>query len=141
MLSKIKEMFHTFPNVVTGVLFACALFITLFNKNGVISSSLLWQILLTSFLCVLGDLFYPQRKMTGRERIARRLLHYLYINLVVFGCARVFNWYDKESLTMNVFMFWMILTVFLTVSYTIQRKNKKLSALLNERLERYQNKI
>lgn len=141
MLLRIKEMFHTFPYVVTGVLFACALFITIFNREGIIPSNLLWQILAASFLCVLGDLFYPQREMTKRERAVRRLLHYLYINVVVLGCARVFQWFDRENLTMNVFLFMTIIVVFLTVSYTIQRKNRKLSALLNERLERYQNKI
>ena len=31
MLSKMKETFHTFAYDVTGVLFACALFITVFN--------------------------------------------------------------------------------------------------------------
>ncbi len=140
MLSRIKEMFHTYSYVVTGVLFACALFITVFNRTGIIPAILLWQILAVSFLCVLGNLFFPQHEMTRRERIVRRLLHYLYINLVVFGSARVFYWFDEDNLLMNVFMFLIILVVFFTVSYTVHRENRKLSALLNERLEQYQNK-
>ncbi len=140
MLSRIKEMFHTYSYVVTGVLFACALFITVFNRTGIIPAILLWQILAVSFLCVLGNFFFPQHEMTRRERIVRRLLHYLYINLVVFGSARVFYWFDEDNLLMNVFMFLIILVVFFTVSYTVHRENRKLSALLNERLEQYQNK-
>lgn len=141
MLSKIKEMFHTFPYIVTGVLWACAIFISIFNRDGLIPASLLWQILAVSFLCVLGILIYPQRKMTKRESVIRRLLHYLYINVIVFGSARVFHWFDEESLIMNLSLFLTIVAVFFTVSYTMLRNDRKISALLNEHLQQYQNKI
>jgi hypothetical protein len=90
---------------------------------------------------VLGILIYPQRKMTKRESVIRRLLHYLYINVIVFGSARVFHWFDEESLIMNLFLFLTIVAVFFTVSYTMLRNDRKISALLNERLQQYQNKI
>lgn len=141
MLSRIKEMFHTFSYVVTGVLFACALFLTIFNKEGVIPANLLWQILSVSFLCTIGNFIYPHREITKRQHTVCRLLHYLYTNAVVFGSARIFRWFDADSLKMNVAMVLLIMTVFYTVSYTIQRQNRKLSALLNEHLEQYQSKI
>lgn len=141
ILSRMKEIFHTFSYVVTGVLCACALFITVFNREGVIPANLLWQILIVSFLCAMGDFFYPQRKISKRERIVRRCLHYLYINVVVFGCARFFWWFDTDNPVMNAFMILAVLAVFLTVSYVLQRQNRKLSVLLNEHLEQYQNKI
>ena len=141
MLSKMKETFHTFAYVVTGVLFACALFITVFNREEMVPSNLLWQILAASFLCTLGNFIYPNSKISRRERIICTLLHYLYTNIVVFGCARVFRWFDVENLIMNIFMFLSIGSIFLAVSYVIRRQNRKLSALLNERLEQYQNKI
>ena len=141
MLSRIKEVLQKFPYVVTGVLFACALFITIFNEEAYIPAGLFWQILAVSFLCVLGDLFFPQRDMTGRERRVRRLLHYLYINVVVFGSGRIFHWYDAGNLIMNAFMFLMIIVICYSVSFVIQRRNRRLSELLNERLEHYQNKM
>lgn len=141
MLSRIKEVLQTFPYVVTGVLFACALFITIFNEEAYIPAGLFWQILAVSFLCVLGDLFFPQRDMTGRERRVRRLLHYLYINVVVFGSGWIFHWYDAGNLIMNAFMFLMIIVICYSVSFVIQRRNRRLSELLNERLEQYQNKM
>ena len=61
MLSKIKEMFHTFPYIVTGVLWACAIFISIFNRDGLIPVSLLWQILAVSFLCA-GYSYLPAAK-------------------------------------------------------------------------------
>ena len=105
MIAKIKEMFNKFSYVVTGVVFMFALFLTAFNQNGIIHIQLLWQILFTSFLCVMGNLIYPQRKVARWQVIVRRLLHYLYVNAVVFGCARAFWWFDVADLEKTGFLF------------------------------------
>lgn len=141
MVARMKEMFRTFSYITTGVLLMCALFLKIFNEDGTVSDSLLWQILITSFLCVFGNFLYPRYKMTERGSIARRVLHYLYTNAVVFGCARVFRWFDLGNMRMIGFMFFGIAIVFLVVSHVIWRENRKLSTLLNEHLKRYQNKI
>lgn len=141
MVSKIKEMLHTFSYVVTGVVFMCALFLTAFNQTGIIHIQLLWQILFTSFLCVLGNLVYPQRKIARWQVAVRRLLHYLYVNAVVFGCAKVFWWFDIADLEKAGFLFLEVAVVFVVVSWAIWHRSKKLSDLLNDHLGKYQNKI
>lgn len=141
MVSKIKEMLHTFSYIVTGVLFMCALFLTCFNHDGMVSEQLLWQILFTSFLCVLGNLIYPQRKIVRWKTNVLRLLHYLYINVVVFGCAKVFWWFDITDWKKSGFMFLGIAVVFILVSWAVWHEGKKLSVLLNVHLRKYQNKI
>lgn len=136
----IKEMLHTFPYIVTGVLFATAFFITFFNgEDARISAELLWQILITAFLCVWGNLLY-YCKMLAKRQVLCRILHYIYINIVVFVCADVFYWYDVGNIKMSGFMFLSIAIVFGVVSYCIWHKSSKMVALLNRRLEKYQNK-
>lgn len=141
MIAKIKEMLHTFSYIVTGVVFMCALFLTAFNQEGMVSIELLWQILFTSFLCVLGNLIYPQRRIARWKVLVRRLLHYLYVNAVVFGCAKVFWWFDVEDLEKSGFLFLEIAVVFAIVSWAVWHKNKKLTDLLNDHLGKYQNKM
>lgn len=141
MIAKIEEMFHTFSYIVTGVVFMCALFLTAFNQEGMVSIELFWQIIFTAFLCVLGNLIYPQRKVARWQVTARRLLHYLYVNAVVFGCAKAFWWFDTADLEKSCFLFLEIAVVFIIVSWAVWHKNKKLSDLLNEHLGKYQNKM
>ncbi|MDE5932037.1 MAG: DUF3021 domain-containing protein [Lachnospiraceae bacterium] len=141
MIAKIKEMLHTFSYVVTGVVFMCALFLTAFNQEGIIHIKLFWQILFASFLCVLGNLIYPQRKVARWQVTVRRMLHYLYVNIVVFGCARAFWWFDVADLEKTGFLFLEIAVVFFVVSWVMWHKSKTLSDLLNDHLEKYQNKM
>lgn len=141
MIAKIKEMLHTFSYIVTGVVFMCALFLTAFNQEGRVSTELLWQILLTAFLCVLGNLIYPRRKVARWQVTVLRLLHYLYVNAVVFGCAKAFWWFDVADLEKSGFLFLEIAVVFVIVSWAVWHKNKALSDLLNDHLEKYQNKM
>jgi len=141
MMSKIKGMLHTFSYVVTGATFMCALFLTIFNQSGTVSVQLLWQILITSFLCVFGNLLYPRREIARWKTGAIRLLHYFYINAVVFGCAKVFCWFDTGDWKMSGFMLLAIAIVYILVSWAVWHEGKKLSVLLNDHLKKYQNKI
>ncbi|MCM1143392.1 MAG: DUF3021 domain-containing protein [Blautia sp.] len=140
MLEKIKEMMNTFAYVVTGVLFACALFITVFYRDDSLSIALLWQILGTAFICVWGNLLYPNRKISKKQIILRRGLHYLYINVVVFGCAVLFDWFDVRNWKQSGFLFISIAVIFTAVSWAVWHRDKKISQVLNERLKRYQDR-
>lgn len=140
MYEKIKEMLYTFSYVTTGVLFSTALFITIFTKDVTLSVSLLWQILITSCVCVFGNLFYPKRKITTKQICIRILLHYLYTNIVVFGCAVLFDWFDVRNVKKSGFMFLCISVVFIVVSGIIYQNAKRMSEALNNRLKEYQDK-
>lgn len=140
MFEKLKEMLYTFSYVTTGVLFSTTLFITIFAKDVTLSVSLLWQILITAFVCVLGNLIYPKKEITAKQIGIRILLHYLYINIVVFGCAAVFEWYDVRNIKMTGFMFLCIMVVFIVVSSIVWKNAMRMSEALNNRLKEYQDK-
>ena len=140
MYSKIKEMLYTFSYVTTGVLFSTALFITIFAKDVTLSVSLLWQILITSGVCVLGNLIYLKREITAKQTIIRILIHYIYINIVVFSCAVLFDWYDVRDIKKSGFMFLCIIVVFAVTSSIVWQNAKRMSEALNNRLKEYQDK-
>lgn len=140
MKYRLKEMLYTFSSIVTGVLFAAALFITVFSgSEAMIPVQLLWQILTVSFVCMLGNLLYACKPIIKRRSLCR-ILHYLYISAAVFGCGRIFNWYRAGSIKQNIFLFFMIAFIYVVVSYSVWLKNKKTSELLNRHLEKYQDK-
>ena len=140
MADKIKEILYTFACVVTGVLFACTLFITVFYREDVFSVNLLWEILATSFICSCGNLLYPGRALLGKQLRIRKGIHYIYINIVVFGCAALFDWFDFRNWKMLCFMILCIAVIFIVVSWIVWRYGKRESQLLNHRLKEYQEK-
>lgn len=140
MLDKIKEMLHTFAYIETGVLISCTLFITIFHRDSSLSVSLLWQLLITTFLCVCGNLIYPNRKISEKLTKILVFLHYLYINAVVFGCAYFFDWFDVRNIKMSVFLFFSIMVIFLVIAWVTWNKNKRAAELLNYQLKEYQSK-
>lgn len=140
MWDKIKEMLYTFSYVTTGVLFATALFITIFYRDESLSVPLLWEILITSFLCVFGNLIHTKQVCSKRQSMFRLILHYLYVNMVVFGCAGLFQWFNMKDIKMVGFMILCIAVIFLAVSWVVWHNGKKVSDLLNKQLEEYQDK-
>lgn len=132
-------MLHTFAYIETGALISCTLFITVFQKDASLSVSLLWQLLITTFLCVCGSLIYPNRNISKKLSVILVCLHYLYINAVVFGCAYFFNWFDVTNIKMAVFLFLSVTVTFLTLAWIIWHQSRRMTELLNYRLREYQN--
>lgn len=139
MLNKIKEMLYTFSYVMTGVIFATAIFITVFHPELHFSVTLLWQIIGTSAACVFGNLLYPKNvELPKKQLIIRIILHYLYVNLVVFVCGYCFDWFNIENIKMVLAMALLIAVIFIIVSAVLWSGDKKTSELLNKRLKEYQ---
>lgn len=137
ILDKIKSMIRTFSYVAASVLFATALFISIFQPQVSLDVTLLWQILGTTFICTLGNLIYPCREISARKIAILRVINYLYINVVIFGCAYYFNWFELNNWKMIVYMFVCITVIFVMVSWLAWHEDKKISDLLNHSLEEY----
>ena len=134
-MKKLREVLRCFVYVTSCVILATAIYIGIFYRE---SMEILWQILLVSFLCSLGILFYPDRAMSKREAILRILLHYVEVNTVVLGCGVWFEWFDIRNPWMLMGMLILITIVFIVVSWLQWKRESRLAALLNTRLEEYQ---
>lgn len=139
MWNRMKEITRTFAYVLMGVEIATATFISIFYPGTSLSVSLLWEILACSFVCTLGNIIWWTERRLGRTETAVRIaLHYLYINVVVFGSAFVFDWIDIGSIAMVLSMFMMILVIFVIVFLAIRHHGNKISELMNRSLRAYQ---
>ena len=139
MWNRIKDFVRTFAYVVLGVEINTTTFITVFYPGTSLSVAVLWQILACSFVCTLGNvLWWTTRRLGKTEVIARTVLHYLYINVVVFGCAFLFDWIDYQNSVMIICLFLMVLIVFVLVFLVNWHYNKKISEMMNRGLKAYQ---
>lgn len=141
MKNKIKTVLYTFVFVTTCVLFATALFTTIFNaESGVVGTDTLWQILGVSGLCSAGSLIYPEHDVGKKTIVCLKIVHYIYVNVVVLGCGIRFDWFDRNSIPMVVAMVMLIAGIFLAVSAVMWKSAKNKAILMNERLVEYQNR-
>lgn len=139
MWNRMKEITRTFAYVLLGVEIATATFISIFYPGTSMSVSLLWEILASSFVCTLGNLlWWTEKRLDRTETAVRIVLHYLYINVVVFGSAFVFEWIDIDNIIMVLSMFFMILVVFVIVFLATWYRGNRISELMNKGLRAYQ---
>lgn len=137
-MKKIKDVLFTFVCVTTCVVFATALYVTVFWPRTQLGCQILWQILAVSFLCSLGTLVYPDREVSKKTARLLVFLHYLLVNAVVLGCGIAFEWFYMDKLPMVIGMFLLIAAVFWLVSAVMWKKAASTAALMNEQLRKYQ---
>lgn len=136
-MNKLKDLFFTFSCVTTGSLTAAAIFITTFDKDTTLSVGILWQILLTSAISSLGNFMYPNRALTKHQLYLFKLLHYLYVNLVVIGSGLIYEWFYLDQLHMILSMAVLVAIVFSVINYAIHCKAKRDTELMNAQLQKY----
>lgn len=140
IIRKIKEIFLTFCMVTTGIVFATLIYVKIFYGMNDLDADILWQILVTSFLCSLGNLIHPMREVGKRRFKVDLLLHYLYINAIVLGAGNYFEWFDLSVPSMTFGMMILIIIIFIAISAAIWTMETRESRRLNEKLQEYQNR-
>lgn len=137
-MKKIKDVCFVFVCVTTCVVFATAIYTTVFWNGADLNSNILWEILLVSFLCSLGGFMYPERAVSKNVLRLLILLHYLEVNAVVLGFGILFEWFYADNLGMVLGMVALIAGIFLLVSFISWKRGEKLAKRMNERLKEYQ---
>ena len=131
-----------FTMVMTGVVFAVAVFTTVINPSETVETKLFCQIPLVSALCTLSSLIYPwNREMGKTEMVIKTLIHYILVNVIVLGCGAFFYWYDPSQLRNIAAMVFAVALIFAVVSAISWRRSAADAARMNEKLKEYQKKI
>ena len=136
-MRKLKELAFTFSTITTCTIIAATVFISIFWKETTIDTSILWQILVCSFFCTLGNLLYTQEEKSKQQFYALLVLHYLYINAVVLLSGLFFQWFYADNPIMVLTMITIIAIVFSFVYIMLQIRSKRDAAVMNERLKAY----
>ncbi len=138
---KLKSLLHTYVCVMSGVILATAVFITVFMPGMELGVELLWQMMLVSFLCSIGTLMYPEKAVSRKWMVALVGLHYVEVNVVVLGFGFYFEWFSIQYLPHVLGMLVLINVIFLIVSTIEWRRGKKIARQMNQRLAEYQKSV
>ncbi len=138
MLRRLRNMLFIYVCVTTCVLLVTALYITIFWPQVTLGVEILWQILLVSFLCSVINSIYPWREVGKRTMLFIYVLRYVVTNAIVLGCGIWFGWFYTNDLPMVLAMLFSIAVIFALVSVVAWKRGKQQAALMNERLQVYQ---
>lgn len=140
MINRIKATLYTFVCVTTCIVFAAALFTTVFWKEASIGNEMLWQILIVSALCSLGTMIYPDYEVTKRRAVFLTVLHYIIVNVVVLGGGILFGWFDADNLLMVLVMLLLIAVIYFLVAMIMWKRAADVAIIMNEKLAEYQSR-
>lgn len=137
-MNKMKTLLHTYVCVMSSVVLATAVFITVFMPEEELGVKLLWQMMLVSFLCSLGTMLYPEKAVSRKKLILLTVLHYVEVNMVVLGLGFYFNWFSVKVLPHVIGMLVLINVIFLIVTIVEHKRAEKIARQMNQRLAEYQ---
>lgn len=140
-MNKVKNLLHTYMCVMSCVVLATALFITIFIPDVELGVELLWQMMLVSFLCSVGILMYPEASTSRRKTMVLVVLHYIQVHVVVLGLGFYFQWFSVEFLPQVLGMVLLINVIFLLVTIVEWRRSREIARQMNRRLAEYQKNV
>ena len=122
--------------ITTGILFVCAINITLSREEN-IPSDTLWKILLSGFLTTVVTMFFLFRESDSKFVMGyRMILHYLALGIVMILSGRWFGWLEFDISGIVMMLLSVAVVYFLTsfAYYILDRKEaQEINQKLNEK--------
>ena len=124
MAEKLKMLMDIFGKVTFGVLIAAAVFISVFEGfDAQISVKIHWQILAVSAVCSVPVLMF-----------VRQLLYFIFVNIVVLGLGKIFEWFSFQNFSMVLFMEVLIIAVYAVVNIICYLSDRADAQSMNKKL-------
>ena len=139
IMKKFCYIMKKFTEITTGELISVTVFTNIIYKVDVIESDMLWQILVTSLLCALSIVIYPDVAVSRRKAITLSIVHYLIIVLIVMLSGYEYNWYAINSARSITYILTTITIVFVIISAISWKKSAIEADKMNKKLEEYHN--
>ena len=135
----LKNILMTFFFVLSGSILSAAVFITIFFPTASLSVLMLWEVIASSVLTSLGNLFYISKKEISKKQMKlRKILHYIYINFIVVGIALLCGWVEDSKILQIIVLLILISAVYFTVSVLMFKQEEKTAEYINKQLrDRY----
>ncbi|TGY95584.1 DUF3021 domain-containing protein [Petralouisia muris] len=141
MRKRLDAMASLFVKITTGILFASAVFITVFYGWELeLHVDILWQILVLAFICTLGSLVISvdgQREISRRSMLIRIAVYYAYVNAAVLFGGFLFRWFSFDNLNQVLGMVAAVAVVYLAVWICSSWLDYREAEQINRKLERY----
>ena len=140
MTEKMKLLLDIFGKITAGVLMAAAAYITIFwGTEAKISAMILWQVLSVSAVCSAPVLLFAAdngKELSKRGMLVRQFLYFMFVNVVVLGLGRRFEWFEFRNLGMVAVMEVLIIAVYALVNLVSYLSERSVAQDMNERLRK-----
>lgn len=137
-MDTMKKIIQTFAYTVAGITISTALFITIFLPKIALDVMLMWQIIVMSAICAMGNLIYHTRKaLSKKQMIVRIICHYLYINFIVFGGALLWEWLTPGLIPEFLVMLLLVAVVYAIITIVCFHQEEKTAKNLNRQLHKH----
>lgn len=139
MKKTFKEFVVLFCTINTGVMFATTIYISIFEKEASLDVSLLWQMLLVTFLTSLSDLlYYSKKELSKKQVIIRTCIQFILVGTIVIVSAYLFDWIDvTKPVYYIISLIVLIIIVYILVKLISYKKDMKMAEKLNEKIAEY----
>ena len=130
-----KKVIQTFFYVLSGSIISTAIFMTIFLKDLYFNVEVIWQVIVMSLITSLGTLIYhSKREISKKQMRLRVIIHYAYINIIVLGCAVMWQWVNINRISQIITMVLLIAGVYFSVTTTMFSNEKRIAEKINQRL-------
>lgn len=135
MIEFIKKTVLTFVLIVVGITVSSSIFLALFYPALHLSAGILGQIVVMSFVCAIGNfIFYAKYEISKQQMMIRKIVHFLYINAIVFLGAFLWHWVTPGMITQFFVLLVMIELVYVAVTVINILKENRDAEVMNQRL-------
>lgn len=135
----IKLVTRTFFLVCTCILFAAAIYISIFYKDATLTVSILWQIIIISFIAsILSIVFYSKTPFSKHGMLIRQCVHFILLLASQLICAWKFDWVHIDSIMEVTVFILMVVVVYIGVCVIIYRYDIKTADQINQRIQELQ---
>lgn len=136
-MSNLKSIFQTFCYILSGSVLCTAIFVSIFYPDAELDVSLLWQVVIMSFISALGTLIYISKKELGKKQMkVRKTLHFVFTLVVVLGIAIGCDWIDASKIPQLLVMLLMISGLYFAVCRAMLLWSEKEAESINRRLRK-----
>lgn len=136
-MDTLKKLFQTFAYILAGITISSTLFITLFIPELKFSIFLQWQVIVMSAVCSLGNLVYYYKAILSKKQLRLRIIfHYIYVNIVVFGGAYLWEWITPGVIPQFLFLLLLIAAVYAIVTIACIHQEEKTADSINKQLRK-----
>ena len=138
-MRKIRTFIECFVCVTTDIVFIAAC--TYGSQSEALTSTTLWQILLSAALCALSTtLFFPE-EYPGKVRFwAGIVLHFISLCAIMIVCGRWFGWVGPTAKDAAVMVIYVVIVYAFTTGIAYITEKKQASSMDRKLQEKYHSK-
>ncbi len=134
-MESIKKIIQTFFYVLSGSIISTAIFMTIFLRDLYFNVEIIWQVIIMAAITSLGTLIHHSKREISKKSMRLRIIvHFTYINIVVLGCAVLWEWVNIHRISQIITMVLLVAGVYFSVTTAMFSNEKRIAESINQRL-------